>query len=225
MSHSWEREYTNPTFISKDPKPKEDFLKFVNWLRKKEKISLEGLCGLDLGCGTGRHSLYLAEHFNMKMYAIDFSKTAISIANKKFQHESVVYHVGSIGDIFPVANDSINIVLDIMSSFALSSKERLVYLGELARTIKKGGYLYLRTLAREGDDNAKFLIKNNPGPDENSYIHPTLGSPETVFSKGGVERLYGSYFEIKHISKKTGYQKFSGQSYKRQYWNVYLQKK
>lgn len=225
MSNSWEREYTNPTFISKDPKPKEDFFKFVDWLRKKEKVSLEGLHGLDLGCGTGRHAFHLADRFDMKMCAIDFSKNAISFAQAHAPHEHVTYCVGSIGDTFPVVNDSIDVALDIMSSFALSSKERLVYLGELARTIKKGGYLYLRTLAREGDDNAKFLIKNNPGPDENSYIHPTLGSPETVFSKGGMERLYGSYFEIKHISKKTGYQKFSGQSYKRQYWNVYLQKK
>lgn len=225
MSHSWEREYTNPTFISKDQKPKEDFLKFVNWLRKKEKISLEGLEGLDLGCGTGRHSLYLADHFDMKVTGIDFSKTAIDIAKKNFPHKNIQYYVGSIGETFPVADDSVDIALDVMSSLALSSKERNVYLGELARTIKKGGYLYLRTLAREGDDNAKFLIKNNPGPEENTYLHPTLGSPETVFSKEDIERLYGTLFEIKHMSKKTGYQKFGNQSYKRQYWNCYLQKK
>jgi SAM-dependent methyltransferase len=225
MSHSWEREYTNPTFISKDPKPSEDFLKFVEFLRKKEKIQLEGLEALDLGCGTGRHSLYLAERFDMKVVGIDFSKTAISIAKQNAPQENVSYYVGSIGDVFPVADDSIDIALDVMSSFALSSEERRVYLGELARTMKKGGYLYLRTLAREGDDNAKFLIKNNPGPEENTYLHPTLGSPETVFSKGDLERLYGPLFEIKHMSKKTGYQKFGAQSYKRQYWNVYLQKK
>ncbi len=222
MHSHWEREYTNPTFISKDPKPSEDFLKFVKWLKKDQKVSLEGLSALDLGCGTGRHSLYLAEHFDMKVVGIDFAKTAITLAQKTFPHPNISFVVQDLAEIFPLADDSVDIAVDVMSSFSLSRVSREKYLKEIHRVLKKGGYLYLRTLAREGDDNAKLLIKNNPGPEENTYLHPTLGSPETVFSKEDIEGLYGPFFEIKHMSKKTGYQKFGNQSYKRQYYNVYL---
>ena len=224
MSHSWEREYTNPTFISKDPKPKEDFLKFVKWLKKDQKVSLEELSALDLGCGAGRHSSYLAEHFDMKVVGIDFAKTAITLAQKTFPHPNISFVVQDLAEAFSLADESVDIAVDVMSSFALSSESREKYLKEINRVLKKGGYLYLRTLAREGDDNAKFLIKNNPGPEENTYLHPTLGTPETVFSKEDLERLYGRYFDIVKIEKKVGYQKFEGKSFKRQYWNCYLRK-
>lgn len=224
MSHSWEREYTNPTFISKDPKPKEGFLKFVRWLKKDQKFPLQGLSALDLGCGTGRHSAYLVNHFDIKVTGIDFSKTAIALAKKNFSNPNISFIAQDFAEVFPAANDSIDIVIDIMSSFSLSFENREKFIKEINRVLKKQGYIYLRTLAKEGDEHAKFLIKNNPGPDKNSYIHPTLGSPETVFSKEDIQRLYGQYFKILEIRKKIGYQKFGGQPFKRHYWNVYLQK-
>lgn len=224
MSHSWEKEYTNPTFISKDGKPQEDFLKFLKWVKKNKVGELEGASILDAGCGTGRNAYYLADKYDAQVSAFDFASSAISFAKQNFSHPNVSFIVHNMKDGLPYSDESFDFVFDIMASFSLSGEEREKYLQELHRVLKSGGYMYVRTLAKEGDKNAQFLIKNHPGKETDTYIHPTLGSEERVFSGPDFKEVYGKYFEIITMDRKSGYQKFDGQSYKRQYWNVYLKK-
>jgi len=224
MSHSWEKEYINPTFISKDGKPQEDFLKFLKWVKKNKMRELEDSEILDAGCGTGRNAYYLAEKYDAKVEAFDFAKSAITFAKENFPHPLVSFSVHNMKDTLLYSNESFDFVFDIMASFSLSDGEREKYLKELHRVLKPGGLMYVRTLAREGDKNAQFLIKNNPGKDEGTYMHPTLGSQEKVFSGPVFKEVYGKYFEVMFMERKSGYQKFDGQPYKRQYWNVYLRK-
>ncbi len=223
-SHSWEKEYTNPTFISKDGKPQEDFLKFLRWVKKNKAGELEGSCILDAGCGTGRNAYYLAEKYNAKVSAFDFAKSAISFAREHFSHPNISFLVHDMKDPLPYTNATFDFVFDTMASFSLSSSERENYLKELQRVLKPDGIVYVRTLAKEGDKNAQFLIANNPGKEIDTYVHPTLASEERVFSGPDFKEIYGKYFDILRMERKSGYQKFAGQSYKRQYWNVYLRK-
>jgi len=224
MQHSWEREYINPTFISKDGKPQEDFLKFLKWVKKNRVRELEGSSILDAGCGTGRNAFYLAEKYDAKVEAFDFAKSAISFAKENFPHPLVSFSVHNMKDTFSYSDESFDFVFDIMASFSLSHSDREIYLQELRRVLKPGGLMYVRTLAKEGDKNAQFLIKNNPGKDPDTYIHPTLLSQEKVFSGPSFKKVYEKYFEVVFMERKSGYQKFDGQSYKRNYWNVYLRK-
>lgn len=221
-SNSWEREYTNPSFISKNEKPQEDFLRFLKWVKKNNISILEGSEILDAGCGTGRNSYYLAEKYDAKVSAFDFAKSAISFAEKNFSHQNISFLVHSMKDKLPYLDNGFDFIFDVMSSLSLSLKDRENYLKELKRVLKVGGCMYVRTLAKEGDKNAQFLIKNNPGPESDMYIHPTLGSGERIFSESDFKEIYGKFFEIVWMERKSGYQRFNGQSYKRQYWNVYL---
>lgn len=224
MQHSWEREYTNPTFISKDGKPQEDFLKFLRWMKKNKVRELDGSSILDAGCGTGRNAYYLADKYDANVEAFDFAKSAITFAKEHFSHSRISFSVYDMKNPLPYGDASFDFVFDIMASFSLNSSERESYLKELYRVLKPGGLLYVRTLAKEGDKNAQFLIKNNPGVEADMYIHPTLSSPERVFSGPDFKAVYTKYFEVLRMERKSGYQKFDGQPYKRQYWNVYLQK-
>lgn len=224
MQHSWEREYTNPTFISKDGKPQEDFLKFLKWVKKNKVRELGGASMLDAGCGTGRNAYYLAKKYDARVEAFDFAKSAIFFAKEHFPHPLVSFSVQDMKDKLLYTDKSFDFVFDIMASFSLSDSDREMYLQELCRVLKPGGLMYVRTLAKEGDKNAQFLIKNNPGKDSDTYIHPTLGSEERVFSGPDFKEIYGKYFDILFMERKSGYQKFDGQAYKRQYWNVYLRK-
>lgn len=224
MQHSWEREYINPTFISKDGKPQEDFLKFLKWVKKNKVRELESSRILDAGCGTGRNAYYLADKYDANVEAFDFAKSAISFAKEHFSHPLASFSVHDMKDQLPYSDESFDFVFDIMASFALPDADRETYLQELHRVLKPGGLMYVRTLAKEGDKNAQFLIKNNPGKDSDTYIHPTLLSQEKVFSGPDFKEVYGKYFEILFMERKSGYQKFDGQPFKRQYWNVYLKK-
>ena len=83
----------------------------------------------------------------------------------------------------------------------------------------------MRTFAMDGDINAKKMIKEFPGSEPNSYVLPGTGMTERVFSKTEIEADYQTGFKIGYIEKTSGYQKWNNQSYKRNYWIVYLQKK
>lgn len=221
--NAWDREYNQPDFITKDPKPQADFLKFLKFLKKK-KFELTNINVIDAGCGTGRNSYYLSDKYGAHVSAFDFSKKAIAIAKKEFPDPKINFSVRDMSEEFPEEDASVDLFLDIMASFSLSSVDRKKFIAEIHRVLRPGAVVYLRTLAKEGDKNAAHLIKNNPGSEADTYIHPTLGSSERVFSESALREQYGPFFEILYIEKKSGYQKFGNQSYKRNYWNVYLQK-
>lgn len=221
---AWDREYSNPDFISKDLKPQADFVKFLKWLKKKKIIEMQGSRVLDIGCGTGRNSFYLSKKFDSKVTAFDFSREAIHFAKINFSHPNILFEVRDMAETLPAKDYSLDIALDIMASFSLSEAARKKFIEEINRTLRPGGILYLRTLAKEGDKNAAYLIKNSPGAETDTYIHPTLGSSERVFSEKDLREQYSPFFEILFIERKSGYQKFGNQSYKRNYWNVYLKK-
>lgn len=222
--NAWEREYQNPKFVSLGTDAAQDVKDFAKWLRRKQKIELEGQHVLDLGCGAGKNSIYFAER-DAQVTGYDFSKVAITAAKERADKEnlSINFEVQSIGEALLIADQSIDIVLDIMSSHALSNPERATYISELYRVLKPGGYAFIRTFILDGDSNAKKLFKEFPGPETNSYILPETGMTEHVFTEKELKEFYGD-FKIMNFEKEFGYQRWGNQSYKRRYALIYLQK-
>ncbi len=224
-SHLWDEEYKKPKLITKSRKPQRDFLTFLRWIKNNKHIDLySGIRILDLGCGIGRNAYYLARVYDAQVFAWDFSSEAIKLAIKYFSHPSVFYEKRNIADLYPIEDESIDIIIDIMSSHTLSEKERKIYLKETHRVLKKGGYFYLRTFAKEGDKNAKNLIKKFPGKEKDTYIHPELHITERIFSGPELKKIYAPYFRSVRMLRKSAYQIFGKQAYKRNYWNVYFTK-
>ena len=228
MSHQgnvWEREYRNPKLVTGDGKPQADVLRFLKFLKKVEKYQVENKNILDLGCGTGRNSNYLAELDN-NVIGIEISKTAVSIAKERAIERSlkVDYRLGDIGEKYEIENESMDIILDITSSNSLDEKGRQKYLDETNRVLKNGGYFFVRALCKDGDDNAKKLLKENPGEEYDTYRIKEMGLTERVFSRGDFITTYGKYFEILKLEKITHYSTFNNRIYKRNYWLAYLKK-
>jgi hypothetical protein len=67
-----------------------------------------------------------------------------------------------------------------------------------------------KALCLEGDDNAKFLIKNHAGKEKDTYIMPDLGVTERVWNKQDFIDTYQKYFNVLHIEKKTSYSRMNG---------------
>ncbi len=222
----WDREYRNSKFLTKENKPQSDVVRFVQFLRKDQKLVTEALKVLDLGSGAGRNSFYFADMGNM-VTGLEISKTAVGIADQyaKDAGLNISYVKQSIGDEFPCEDNSIDIALDITSSNSLTEKEREVFLSETNRVLKNGGYFFTKALCKEGDENAKYLIKNNPGKEKDTYIMPEVGVTERVWTKEDFVSTYEKYFEIIFIDKKTSYSKIKGRSYKRNFWIVYMKKR
>ncbi|MCX6735499.1 MAG: class I SAM-dependent methyltransferase [Candidatus Parcubacteria bacterium] len=220
---TWEREYRNPQLVTKGEEPQKDTLRFLKWLKKEQNVVLENLAVLDLGCGTGRNSNYIASLDN-KVTGFEISTTALELARSRGKGISVNYQHQNIGAAYPLADNSIDLILDVTSSNSLNEKEREIYLSEAARVLKPGGCFFVKTLCKDGDQNAKNLIKKNPGPEADTYINTDMGLVERVFTEKDFRDLYTKDFQILYLEKKTSYTRFKNQSYKRNFWLAYLQK-
>jgi len=221
----WEREYRNPKLVTKNEGPQADTLRFLKFLKKKEKFKLEYKSILDLGCGTGRNSNYLADAGN-NVIGIEISKTALSIAKERARdlNLDVDYRLGDIGEEYEIKDNSIDLVLDVTSSNSLNEKGRGIYLNEVNRVLKKGGYFFVRALAKDGNKNVKNLLKNSPGSEYDTYIIKEIGLTERVFSRDDFIKMYGQFFKILHLEKKSNYTTFNNRIYKRDYWIAYMTK-
>jgi SAM-dependent methyltransferase len=225
QGHVWEREYRNPLFVTKNDGPQADTLRFLKFLKKVQKYAVENRAILDLGCGTGRNANYIASLGN-SVIGIEISKTALDIAKARAHEEnvSVDYRLGDIGAPYAITNSTIDITLDVTSSNALDEHGRAIYLAEVYRILKPGGYFFVRALAKDGNKNVKNLLKQSPGKEYDTYILKELGLTERVFSRDDFVKMYGALFTILSLEKKTSYTTFNNRIYKRDYWLAYLQK-
>lgn len=220
----WDREYRNSKLLVKENLPSADVVRFVKFL-KKEGVDIENSQVLDLGSGMGRNSFYFAD-LGAKVVGLEISKTAIGIAeeNAKNANLNIQYIKQSIGEKFPTHDNFVDIVLDVTSSNSLNEGERDVYLDETQRVLKTGGYFFVKALCKDGDLNAKYLLKNSPGPEKDTYIMPELGVTERVWSREDFIATYERYFSIVQMEKKTSYSRMNNRVYKRNFWIVYMRK-
>lgn len=228
MSHqgnTWEKEYRNPLLVTKNEGPQADTLRFLKFLKKEEKFIVEDKIILDLGCGTGRNANYLARRGN-KVIGIEISKTALNLAKERAKDLGVEvdYRLGDIGESYDIKDNSIDIVLDVTSSNSLNEKGREIYLNEVNRVLKNGGYFFVRALCKDGNKNVKNLLKQNPGREYDTYIIKEIGLTERVFSREDFIKMYSRYFKILNLEKKTSYTTFNDRLYKRDYWLAYMTK-
>jgi SAM-dependent methyltransferase len=233
QEHVWEREYQNSKLVTKDDKPQADTLDFLKFLKREKKVALAGLRALDLGCGTGRNSNYLALE-GAEVVGIEISSTALQLAVARAKelgllggadNSKIDYIKGDIGKRLQFENDSFDLIIDVTSSNSLNENEREIYIQESHRVLKSGGNFFVKTLCKDGDHNAKNLIRLSPGKEVDTYIMPELGLTERVWSKEDFIAYYSRYFIIEKLEKKTNYSRVNGQSYKRNFWLAYMSKK
>ncbi len=220
---AWETEYQKSKLLTLDNKPQGDVVRFAKYLKKvlKEKdITVADMKVLDLGSGTGRNAFYFAE-LGAEVVGVEISTTAVRLAKSRAEEAGldITYHQQDMAKPFPVASESIDIILDVTSSNSLDEKSRAVYLGECMRVLKPGGYMFLKALCKDGDENAKYLLKHSPGKEHDTYFMKDLGLYERVFSREDLIKLYtGIGFTLVSLDKKTSYPKVGERVYKRNSW-------
>ena len=112
-----------------------------------------------------------------------------------------------------------------VSSNSLTEKERDIFVSEVSRILKGGGYFLTKALCKDADKNAKNLLKKFAGTEKDCYTLPAVGITERVWSREDFIDFYGKYFEIICLEKKVGFPRVNGQSFKRNFWICYMQNK
>ncbi len=180
QEHIWEKEYQDPTLVTLSNVPAKCIKDFVRFLRKVEKVELDKQNILDLGCGNGKNSNYIAEQgIHNKITGIEISETALKHARELIPSGNFIKQ--SIGMPLDFSDSSFSIILDVTSSNSLNESERAIYLKEITRLLKPSGYLFVRALCKDGDKNAQNLLASNPGKEKDTYIMPGLGLTERIF--------------------------------------------
>jgi SAM-dependent methyltransferase len=225
----WEKEYYKKNLMRGD-KPQRFFLNFVKFVKKEYKknnstLNFFDLKALDLGAGEGKNSIYLAER-GLDVYGIEFASNAIRVARELAREKGVKITMieKSFGSNFDLADDFFDIIVDINSSNSLNEIERKIYVEESFRVLKSGGYFFVRIPAKDGDSNAKKLLKQFPAKEKDTYIIPEFGLKERVFSREDLIECYGKLFEIVKLEKETRYTTYGSKKYKRNFWILVLRK-
>lgn len=222
---TWEKEYKNPQLVKLSEEPRNDLRRYIKFLKKAEGIRDVGLSVLDLGSGNGKNGNYLAE-LGYIVSGLEISQTAVLMANTRAREKGLTadYRVADMGSVYPFPDEHFDLIIDVMSSNSLNEQEREKYLRESHRVLKKGGHFFVRALCKDGDDNAKKLLKLSPGSERDTYRIKEMNLIERVFSEEDFRKTYSAHFEIQELTKKTNYAQFKGQPYKRNYWLAYLKK-
>jgi len=223
QKNRWEREYQSPKLIAKSFEPTKDAKDFARLLKKQGLF--EGAHILDLGSGIGKNAHFFAER-GTHVSGIEISDSAREIAEKRARETSVPveYRAGNIGVPLPFPDKTFDAILDVLSSNSLSEEERATYLKESARVLKPGGHMLVKALAKDGDKNAKELLKKFPGTEKDTYTLPQTGVTERVFSESDLRALYSTYFTIISLKKTSHYPRIGDRIYKRNYFVLVLQK-
>jgi SAM-dependent methyltransferase len=221
----WDREYSNPEHLKLSTKESQDLAKFTRWLirRKREDLLQSGEQAFDVGCGNGRNLLFLNHQFDLGGTGIDISSAAVAQAKAASKDKPLQYFVQGAGQSLPAETASQALVLDMMTSHFLTADERFSLREEIFRILKPGGYFFMKTFLKDGDLHTQRLLKEQPGQESGTYIHPVMGVPEYVYSEAELMEFLSERFIVrkvyrshKHISK--------GKARKRRTISVYAEK-
>jgi ubiquinone/menaquinone biosynthesis C-methylase UbiE len=106
---------------------------------------------VDLGCGTGRNALALANAGVKRVDGMDFSTTALDTARKRPGSNMVSFVQGDVTRTLPFEDDAFDLATDIFVYFhQLADADRAGYRREMHRILKPGGTL-LVSLATNND--------------------------------------------------------------------------
>jgi ubiquinone/menaquinone biosynthesis C-methylase UbiE len=223
----WEEEHKKPNVLKMMDKhdPSGSVEKFFIFL--KDEARLNKMKGLEMCCGKGRNAIYLARQKEVeKMFAFDFSKNAIKeakIRSKKYKsiEKKMGFKVADATITWPYKENTFDFVVDCTGITDIENgKLRGKAIKEVGRVLKPGGFLLVYVMSDE-DEYHLEQIKQSPGQDVNSFIHPLTNKYEKVFSVNELDEIYRKFTLVKE-ERIEKYSEFFGKKYfSKMHWRVY----
>lgn len=221
----WDQEYTNPEHLALSEEAGGDLEKFCRWLERETKRTILNVTSsmIDVGCGNGRNLVYLAETYGLHGWGCDSSGAAIKEAKRLATGLQLQFETRSMAGNLPQADNSQMLALDMMSSHFLKKDAREQLRNEIYRVLKPGGYFFMKTFLKDDDLHTARLIKEKPGDEPSSYIHPVIGVQEFVYGQEELIAFLSEKFII-HKTYSSHKHKLKGKAWKRRTISIYAQK-
>lgn len=203
------------------------------WLRPVTHTAYLGQrwlsCGkttiLDLGCGLGRNSIYLAKQYGFRVTGIDISDYAINYVKQAAIEEDVM--VDAVRDdmfAMPFTSSSFDCIFayDVTSHLTKDQFQKL--LAEINRVVKPGGEIYI-TLLSKSSANYKNAKPENM-LDENTIVIKEDGNTRYEFyvDINDIMEYFGKYEVIDEIVEYNVYNSKKSDVYTK-YFGILLKKR
>ncbi|HEY4964340.1 MAG TPA: class I SAM-dependent methyltransferase [Candidatus Saccharimonadales bacterium] len=221
----WLDEHTNPDSLPAMNRERagSGVIAFVEHLKSLD-VPISGKA-LDIGCGKGRNSIYLAT-VGYHVFAIDYIGPALDIAKEFAIREKVPNKIDFIQAEMDASwqfeDNFFDVSVDCFSSIDIETKTgRETYRDEFYRTLKPGGYAMVNVCSSD-DEWENEAIENNPGSEPNSAYWPS-GKFQKNYDEAELRQFYKQFkiLDIKKISKPG--EKLGRKGMATNYW-VLLQK-
>jgi SAM-dependent methyltransferase len=163
MSRDWDNTYREKGVVQREV--------LATVVESVEHLKAHGCRSvLDLCCGTGRHTVYLAGH-GFHVHAVDVSSHAVEITSKRVadeRHRNVSVAVGDARSI-PLASASVDAVVCTWSLGHGYRADLVATVAEAARVLRPGG-LFLADVPSKADPRFGKGVLVAPS----TYLHPEL---------------------------------------------------
>ncbi len=173
---------------------------YINTMKYIEKYLKPDSKIIEIGAGTGRYSVTLAE-MGYDVTAVDLVKHNIDIMNKKVNpHHKIKIHQGNACDLSFIESDTFDIVLLLGPMYHLfNNEDKHKALSEAIRVVKKGGVIYAAYCNNDTTMYKFFYSKRilhyvDKGAITDSYHAKSI--PEEVFElyrKSDIDELMKNY--------------------------------
>lgn len=179
--------------------PSENIIKIIEIFKKRKARKI-----LDLGCGAGRHIVYLSRQ-GFDIYGLDISEEALRHAQFWLKKECLRgYLIKSDMKMMPFLTSSFDAVISVNVIYhtVLDEMKKTIY--EIYRILKKNGLAFLTFKSDQSSDYAKGIKI-----EENTYISinkDEKGIPHHFINKREIKKLMSS-FKIIEIKKEKFYDK------------------
>jgi ubiquinone/menaquinone biosynthesis C-methylase UbiE len=113
---------------------------FTTAIIRKQLLPLSGACVVEIGCGTGANTVWLAEAAD-RVIAFDFSEPMLEQARRRVTSDAVLFLRHDVSEPWPIPDHSADLVLD---SLVLEHVADLpLVFREAHRVLKPGGSAFV----------------------------------------------------------------------------------
>jgi SAM-dependent methyltransferase len=218
QQQAWNQEYKNAQGVPTSTRttPSSAVKRLLAYIAEHEPTLGKNV--IDLGCGIGRNSIYLAEQ-GYKVTAVDFAETAIEMFRQTLvDHppaERIDLRQVNLAQRLPFDDDAFDFAIDIVTTMTLTQNELPGFEAELRRVVRPGGMFLTYVLS--SDDG--FLEATAPGAATTTVEES--GITDNYLTEEQLRQLYRRW-EVVAIDKVEKVDHFYGKNYTRRIWWMLL---
>lgn len=223
-TEAWAAEYKRqgiPSSFRKDPT--NVVVEFISWLETQPSNKRQR--AVDLGCGLGRNSFYLASR-GFSVIAIDLLQDNADAIKSEAERTKlpITAFAQDVSSKWPIIPNSLDIAIDIFCYKHITNKQsQNNYRKELWKAMKPDGFYFI-SLASINDGFYGPLLQSSPCPMEKMIVDPYANIPSYLYSISDLSNEFSDMFTVIEASEKTSSSPMHGKIYTRKVINLILQK-